>query len=145
MTIRPSRAGDGAALFALWERAVDATHQFLSADDRAAIGEQVRPYVASAPLLLAVDANDRPLGFLGMAGTHVDALFVDPACHGRGIGRGLMARATENGARTVDVNEQNTAATAFYRRLGFREAGRSPTDDTGRPYPLLHLARDGDA
>ena len=30
---------------------------------------------------------------------------------------------------------------AFYERLGFVVRGRSPTDDAGRPYPLLHLER----
>jgi hypothetical protein len=36
-TLRPSRADDGAALVDLWRRAVDATHDFLSAEDRQAI------------------------------------------------------------------------------------------------------------
>jgi putative acetyltransferase len=30
----------------------------------------------------------------------------------------------------------------FYERLGFKRIGRSPLDDAGRPYPLLHLALD---
>lgn len=41
---------------------------------------------------------------------------------------------------TVDVNEQNTQAVGFYARAGFTVTGRSPVDDEGRPYPLLHLA-----
>jgi len=40
---------------------------------------------------------------------------------------------------TVDVNEQNTAAVAFYKACGFVVEGRSELDDTGRPYPLLHM------
>jgi len=41
----------------------------------------------------------------------------------------------------VDVNEQNDQAVGFYRKMGFTETGRSPTDDDGRPYPLLHMVR----
>jgi putative acetyltransferase len=42
---------------------------------------------------------------------------------------------------TVDVNEQNTYAAAWYLRRGFVTIGRSETDADGRPYPLLHLRR----
>lgn len=27
----------------------------------------------------------------------------------------------------------------FYLRMGFAVAGRSETDDVGRPFPILHL------
>jgi putative acetyltransferase len=39
------------------------------------------------------------------------------------------------------VNEQNAAALGFYEALGFEVVARSPLDDTGRPYPLLHMRR----
>jgi hypothetical protein len=42
---------------------------------------------------------------------------------------------------TLDFNEQNPAARAWYARRGFLETGRSETDEDGRPYPLLHLRR----
>ena len=42
---------------------------------------------------------------------------------------------------TVNVNEQNASGAGFYQRLGFEVIGRSPVDDAGRPYPLLHLRR----
>jgi hypothetical protein len=42
-------------------------------------------------------------------------------------------------ADSVDVNEQNPQAMGFYLRMGFAVAGRSETDDVGRPFPILHL------
>jgi putative acetyltransferase len=42
---------------------------------------------------------------------------------------------------TVDVNEQNGAALGFYEALGFEVVDRSPVDEDGRPFPLLHLRR----
>ena len=70
----------------------------------------------------------------------MEMLFVDPEERGLGVGRLLMERATELfGAREVSVNEQNPQAVGFYEHLGFSAYRRTPTDDEGRPYPLLYL------
>jgi putative acetyltransferase len=54
-----------------------------------------------------------------------------------------VAHAQElRGALTVDVNEQNAAARGFYAALGFDVVARSPLDETGRPYPILHMRRE---
>jgi putative acetyltransferase len=56
----------------------------------------------------------------------------------------LVAHAQElrGGALTVDVNEQNAAARGFYEALGFDVVARSLLDETGRPYPILHMRRE---
>ena len=98
-TLRPSRASDGDAVVDLWRRAVDATHDFLSAEDRRAIDAEVAGFLPQAPLLLAVDAEDRPQGFMLLDGSHMEALFIDPAVHGQGIARlapALQVEATAN-------------------------------------------------
>jgi putative acetyltransferase len=143
--IRPSRPEDAPALFAIWLAAVRSTHDFLTEGDIRFYAGLVRDqYLPSAQLLVAVDGGDAPVGFMGMTKRKIDTLFVDPAWHGKGIGRALIARALESGPDlTVDVNEQNRAARAFYEHLGFRQVGRSALDDSGRPFPLLHLALDG--
>lgn len=41
---------------------------------------------------------------------------------------------------TTNVNEQNTQAVRFYKKIGFKVMGRSEMDDLGKPYPLLNLA-----
>ena len=43
-----------------------------------------------------------------------------------------------HGVTSVDVNEQNPAALKFYRKHGFAVDGRSPLDDQGNPFPILH-------
>lgn len=141
MRIRRSTPADAERLFALWHAAVCATHGFLTPDDLSQIADTVRAdYLPTAELAVAVDAADAPMGFLGMTGAQIDSLFVDPAHHGEGIGRALIDHARElHPALTVSVNEQNPGATAFYERLGFVRTGRSPVDDAGRPFPLLHL------
>lgn len=143
-TLRPSRASDGDAVVDLWRRAVDATHDFLSAEDRRAIDAEVVGFLPQAPLLLAVDAEDRPLGFMLLDGSHMEALFIDPEVHGQGIGRQLVEHAlAEHSPLTTDVNAQNAQALGFYLRMGFVETGRSEVDSQGRPYPLIHLRHGG--
>ncbi|WP_313051233.1 acetyltransferase [Stenotrophomonas cyclobalanopsidis] len=143
-TLRPSRASDGDAVVDLWRRAVDATHDFLSAEDRRAIDAEVVGFLPQAPLLLAVDAEDRPLGFMLLDGSHMEALFIDPEVHRQGIGRQLVEHAlAEHSPLTTDVNAQNAQALGFYLRMGFVETGRSEVDSQGRPYPLIHLRHGG--
>jgi putative acetyltransferase len=143
-TIRRAQAGEGDRIVEIWRAAVDATHDFLSTGDRAAIDAEVCAFLPHAPLWLAVDGKDRPLAFMLLDSGQMEALFVDPAVHGRGIGAALVRHALAlHPGLTTDVNEQNGRAVGFYERLGFRRTGRSPCDGQGRPYPLIHLAHPG--
>lgn len=143
-TLRPSRASDGDCLIDLWRRAVDATHHFLSAEDRQAIDIEVAGFLPQAAMTVAVDAQDRPQGFMLIDGSHMEALFIDPEVRGSGIGRQLLQSALAAHPRlTTDVNAQNAQAVGFYQRMGFVETGRSPVDSQGRPYPLIHLRHQG--
>ena len=138
--IRPSRPDEGARIIEIWRDAVDATHHFLKPEDRLAIEEMVCGFLPNAPLWLGVDENDSPLAFMLIDGGHMEALFVDPARRGIGIGAALVQHGlTLHPKMTTDVNEQNDQAVRFYERMGFRQTGRSPIDGQGRPYPLIHL------
>lgn len=136
--IRDSRPSDAAELLRIWRDAVDLSHDFLAPDDRAAIEPLVADYVASTPLQVAT-ANGAIAGFMGVTGQKIDSLFIDPRAQGQGVGRALTERVPL--PAEVDVNEQNAKAVAFYRHLGFEVTGRSPLDDQGRPYPLLHMRK----
>ncbi|WP_321805457.1 acetyltransferase [Burkholderia sp. BCC1993] len=138
--IRKSNEADGTRVLDIWRQAVDATHHFLSDDDRRAIEAEVVAFLPGAPLDLAVDESDRPVAFMLLDGSHMEALFVDPAHHGAGVGRRLVEAALgRHPDLSTDVNEQNEAAAGFYERLGFERCGRSALDGQGRPYPLIHL------
>jgi putative acetyltransferase len=144
-TIRRARDADADGLLGVWERSVRATHEFLTEEDIVGL----RPHVAQAlahdalELWVLADAGDAPVGFMGLAGNDIAALFLEPAARGKGGGRRLVehAQALRGGELTVEVNEQNPAACGFYRALGFVVVGRSPVDDDGRPFPLLHMRR----
>lgn len=130
----------------LWERSVRATHAFLTEADIVFYRPLVAEYFQRAALELWVltDGANVPIGLLGLEGDSIAALFMEPAHRGEGGGRRLVSHAQElrGGALTVDVNEQNVDGRGFYEALGFAVVSRSPVDDTGRPYPILHMRRE---
>jgi len=142
LAIRPAGATDHDAIVDIWLRSVRATHAFLTEDDIQALLPLVRGgALAGLELWVLCADGDGPVGFLGLAGAKVEALFLAPEWSRRGGGRMLVEHARRlKGRLTVDVNEQNPAAVRFYEACGFVVVGRSPTDSDGRPFPLLHLA-----
>lgn len=143
MTIRLARADEYATLVNLWLRSVRATHRFLTEADINAMLPLVRDGgLAGLEMWVIADDADRPLGFMGLSGAKIEALFLDPDHLRRGLGGQLVEHAVaRHPVLEVDVNEQNPAATAFYKHMGFQVVGRSPLDGLGQPFPLLHLRR----
>jgi putative acetyltransferase len=130
-----------AILVDVWEAAVRATHHFLTESDIQLFKPLVPKGLFSLEHLLCVrDTGGALIGFVGVADGKMEALFVHPAWHGAGIGRRLATHVIDTlGVTTVDVNEQNVQAVAFYRHLGFEVEGRSSVDGLGLPFPLLHM------
>jgi putative acetyltransferase len=141
MRIRPGTAADHPALLDLWLRSVRATHAFLTEDDIQFYLPIVRDMaLPTLELWVLETGGGEPMGFMGLIGHKLEALFVDPALLRRGGGRRLVEHARKlKGELLVDVNEQNTAACRFYEACGFVLEGRSPLDSTGRPFPLRHM------
>jgi putative acetyltransferase len=142
MNIRPAMPTDREALLEVWLRSVRATHKFLTEEDVQSFLPLVRDYLASDESefwVLATGAG-ATMGFMGLTGSKLEALFLAPEFHGQGGGRKLVQHAQQlRGELTVDVNEQNPAACRFYQACGFVVEGRSELDSTGRPFPLLHM------
>lgn len=141
--IRLSTESDTAVLADIWRASVRATHAFISEAHFQEFDTLVAEhYLPTTRVWVDLDENGRARGFLGLSGAHIDSLFIAPYCRGKGVGRQLLAHAESiAGPLTVDVNEQNGQAVGFYLHMGFQAAGRSPVDDGGRPYPLLHMSR----
>lgn len=144
--LRPALPADWPGLAALWRRSVEATHHFLQASDLESIGAaMLRAYLPAMRELWLLEREGRPAGFWGGDALRVEMLFVDPSFFGQGVGSTLLRHACAGKRRVeLDVNEQNAGARAFYARQGFRVCRRSPVDNDGRPYPLLHLVWEDD-
>ena len=141
MRIRQARPGEQGILLDIWLRSVRATHAFLTEADIQFFLPLVRDLALPVlELWVLVDEADVPLGFMGLSGHKLEALFLAPDILRRGGGRQLVEHARVlKGELTVDVNEQNPGAVRFYEACGFVLEGRSELDSTGRPFPLLHM------
>lgn len=143
MHIREAQPQDRSALIVLWGQSVRATHYFLSDADIRSLLPVVRDQALAQLELwvLCTDGTSECVGFMGLDGGKLEALFITPAWFRRGCGRLLLAHARSlKGALQVDVNEDNPHALRFYLANGFAVSGRSAVDAQGQPFPLLHLS-----
>lgn len=131
---------DYEALAGIWERSVRATHSFLKEEDFNEIKAALIPDYFPNVDLYAIADNGAYAGFIGLGPGSIEMLFIDNVCRGQGYGSVLIEFAKQRGATRVDVNEQNTSALDFYKARGFRVIARDETDESGRPYPILHLS-----
>ncbi len=139
--IFPILADDYPRAMEVWEASVRATHHFVSNRDIQFFKPLVRDALSQFADLTCVRAADGQVaGFIAVAHGKVEMLFMHPEARGQGGGRRLLTHAvTKLAAITLDVNEQNEQAVAFYLHMGFDVVGRSERDSMGKPYPLLHL------
>ena len=126
----------------VWERSVRATHTFLSEAEVA----QIKPYVpqalAGVETLVVAEKDGAPVGFMGVEGSRLEMLFLDPDVRGQGLGRRLLENGIVHlGVTELTVNAQNPQAVGFYEHLGFSTYRRTELDEQGRPYPLLYMRR----
>lgn len=130
-----------AEMLDVWENSVRATHNFITEEDieffKPIIIEQAFPAVT---LKSVKDESGSIVGFVGVHEAKVEMLFISNEARGRGVGKVLLSYAIEQlGAMKVDVNEQNPQAAGFYKHMGFKVVSRSPFDDMGKPFPILHM------
>lgn len=128
-------------LLNLWESSVRHTHLFLSEQNIAALRPLVLQALQEISHLLTCNGDHKqPLGFIGIHEHKIEMLFVSPCAMGQGIGKKLVAQAVQAlDVHYVDVNEQNPQALGFYEHMGFQVFDRSPRDEQGNPFPILHM------
>ncbi|WP_280418689.1 GNAT family N-acetyltransferase [Nocardia carnea] len=141
LNIRPYRREDEEAVVGLWSRAARIAHPFIASEGSGDRERKLREvYLVEADNWVAETPAGGVVGLMGLLGTEIGGLFVDPTAQKSGIGRQLIAHALRlHGRVTLDVFELNTAARAFYAHLGFREIGRHPEADTGFTAIILEL------
>jgi len=124
MEIRPLAASDVDAVVRLWNATKRDTYDFIPqeqgrsvADDDEFFRKHILPRCA---IWIAVE-RDEVVGFLAMAASYVDRLYVHPGAQRRGVGTALLAKAIESspGGIELHTHQKNTKARAFYDKVGF--------------------------
>jgi putative acetyltransferase len=129
-------------LIEIWESSVRATHNFLSDENILSLKPLIlEHYFDAVELRVAKNDHNKITGFIGVAESNIEMLFIAPDHRNKGVGSLLLKNAIKNqSAKKVDVNEQNPDAVGFYKHLGFSVVGRSALDGQGNPFPLIHMA-----
>ncbi|HAS41095.1 MAG TPA: GNAT family N-acetyltransferase [Microscillaceae bacterium] len=140
-SIEKTQKSDYQDIIEIWEASVRTTHHFLTEEDilyfKPLILDQ---YLDAVELRVARNEQGVIVGFLGVAEQGLEMLFLHPEYIGKGLGRQLMEYAFEHlQVNKVDVNEDNPKAAAFYKKMGFKVVSRSELDNSGKPYPILHM------
>jgi GNAT superfamily N-acetyltransferase len=147
MTVREARPDEAAAISALAFRAK--AHWGYDDAFMAACRAELTwsPEEVEQHDVLVWEQDGRLLGATARIGAEPDArlwaVFVDPAAHGRGIGRALLeallARARDAGCRSLSIGADPNAE-GFYRAVGARRVGTVPSDTLeGRVLPLMRF------
>jgi len=126
----------------VWLRAATVTQDFLSDEHVSSMKGSVEYYLESSiPEIWVLSSESRgPVGFIGMSGSHIDALFLAPDFQRCGWGRRLVAHVSVGRSElTVNVTEQNQGARRFYENCGFVVVERSELEYMGKSYPQLHM------
>ena len=131
MRIRDSRPGEAPALEALQRRASDVWEEYR--EELAAHPEAIavpETWIDEGLVRVAVDDDDRVVGFAVVMDQELDGLFVEPDVMRAGIGRRLLddavSRAAAAGHHALLVTA-NPNARGFYEAVGFVVTGEVPT------------------
>ena len=133
MRVRAFDARDLDPVVALWNETKRDTYDFLPAeqsrsldDDRSFFCEHILPRCS----LWVADAGRDVAGFLALAGSYVDRLYVLPALQRRGVGTALLAhaKALSPAGLELHTHQKNAKARAFYEKHAFEAIrfGTSP-------------------
>ncbi len=131
--IRQYTDNDVEAVVAVWRKASDLAHPFLSAAFQDVEAENVRNVYPKYADIWVREHEGQVVGFIALLDAEVGGLFLDPGHHGKGMGRALVDFAVkQRGSLTVEVFRDNTIGRAFYDAYGFKRTSEYRHEASGQ-------------
>ena len=131
--IRQYKVSDLEGVLNSWEVATRLAHPFMTdefiAQERANVAEIYMPNTDT----WVAELEGEVKGFIALMGNEVGAIFLQPNCHGQGIGKALMDKAQQiHGNLEVEVFKVNNIGRNFYSKYGFEQLEEKPHEPTGQ-------------
>ena len=134
--IRRMRDDELEEVIALWARTTKVAYPYLPLEQKYTLDERREFFTKSiAPRCeIWIASHDSILGFLALAGSYLDRLYVDPDRQRSGVGAALLDKAQSLSPAGLELHthQQNEAACAFYEKHGLRAVkfGTSPPPES---------------
>ena len=120
MHIRKYKDSDLESVLDSWEIATRLAHEFMKDDFIAQERKNIKEVYLHNTDTWVAEIDNEVMGFISLMGNEVGAIFLQPICHGKGIGKALMDKAQElHGNLEVEVFKANSIGRNFYSKYGF--------------------------
>lgn len=137
--IRDFETKDIDEVVTVWRAATQVAHPFLADDFVEQEAQNLRNVYLVHAATRVLEKDGQVVGFIAMIGNEIGGLFLDPALHGNGLGRGLVDDAARKlGSLEVEVFARNAVGRRFYDGYGFHPVGSSTHEAAGET--VLRLA-----
>ncbi|MBL1259307.1 MAG: GNAT family N-acetyltransferase [Thiotrichaceae bacterium] len=133
VNIRQYMVSDLDAVLDSWEVATRLAHKFMTDEFIAQERKNVADIYMPNTDTWVAEIDGEVQGFIALMGNEVGAIFLQPHCHGRGVGKTLMDKAQElHGDLEVEVFKENVIGRKFYSRYGFELREEKLHEPTGQ-------------
>lgn len=126
--VRAFRPEDLDRVIEIWLMANTGAHSFIPAHVWEGHLPDLRDALTQATVFVC-ESEGKLCGFIGLQGSYLAGLFVDPAMQGQGIGSLLLSDCQKRFDRlSLDVFAENPRAKRFYERHGFFAGEPKPSE-----------------
>lgn len=133
VNIRQYMASDLNAVLDSWEVATRLAHKFMTDEFVALERRKVAEIYLPNTDTWVAEIDSEVQGFIALMGNEVGALFLQPHCHGKGVGKRLMDKAQAlHQDLEVEVFKENSIGRKFYSRYGFEPLEEKIHEPTGQ-------------